>query len=146
MVFRFNAPVLSRDPAFQHLKPISTKAFEVCRPSKPSTLLTMPDPINEFDLTLPTYQQITNIIRKMKKSCSPCPLDQISIICFRAIRKYPEEWKKACTILIHKKDNSDSPSNFRSITLQTIKNYWMRLSRISELFRPRSALSAEAEG
>ena len=27
-----------------------------------------------------------------------------------------------------------------------IKNYWMRLSRISELFRQRSALSAEAEG
>ena len=26
-----------------------------------------------------------------------------------------------------------------------IKNYWMRLSRISELFRPRSALSAEAK-
>ena len=27
-----------------------------------------------------------------------------------------------------------------------IKNYWMRLSRISELSRQRSALSAEAEG
>ena len=26
-----------------------------------------------------------------------------------------------------------------------IKNYWMRLSRISELFRPRSALSASAD-
>ena len=31
---------MSRDPVFQHLKPISAKAFEVCRPSKPSSLLT----------------------------------------------------------------------------------------------------------
>ena len=73
----------------------------------------------------------------MKTSGSPCPLDQIYIICFKRcpyLRSYlteliqavwlsgniPEEWKKACTILIHKKDNSDSPSNFRPITLQTI--------------------------
>jgi hypothetical protein len=27
----------------------------------------------------------------------------------------------------------------------TIKNYWMRLIRISKLFRPRSALSADAK-
>ena len=95
----------------------------------------LPDPINEFDLTPPTYQQITNIIRKMKISGSPCPLDQISIICFQRcpyLRSYlaeliqavwvsgniPEKWKKSCTILIHKKDNSHSPSNFRPITLQ----------------------------
>ena len=31
-----------------------------------------------------------------------------------------KEWKKACTILIHKKDNSDSPSNFRPVTLQSV--------------------------
>ena len=86
----------------------------------------------EFDLMPSTYQQVTNIIRKMKTSGSPCPLDQISVICFERypyLRTYltelihavrlpgtiPEEWKKACTILIHKKDNSDSPSNFRPI-------------------------------
>ena len=40
-VYVSSVPVLSRDPVFQHLKPISAKAFEVCRPSKPSSLLTM---------------------------------------------------------------------------------------------------------
>ena len=103
----------------------------------PDWIPMLPDPINEFDLTPPTYQQITNIIRKMKTSGSPCPLDQISIICFKRcpyLRSYlaeliqavwvsgniPEKWKKACTILIHKKDNSGSPSNFRPITLQSV--------------------------
>ncbi len=33
---------------------------------------------------------------------------------------YPDEWKKACTILIHKKDDTNCPSNFRPITLETI--------------------------
>ena len=37
------------------------KLFEI-----PNWILMLPDPINEFDLTPPTYQQITNIIRKMK--------------------------------------------------------------------------------
>ena len=32
----------------------------------------------------------------------------------------PTEWKKACTILIHKKGNTNDPSNFRPITLQSI--------------------------
>ena len=30
------------------------------------------------------------------------------------------------------------------VATKTIKNYWMRLRRLSELFKPRSALSAEA--
>ena len=85
----------------------------------------------------PTYQQVTNIIRKMKTSGSPCPLDQLSIICFKRcsyLRTYlteliqavwlsgtvPYEWKKACTILIHKKNDTNSPENFRPITLQSV--------------------------
>ena len=40
---------MSRDPVFQHLKPISAKAFEVCRPSKPSSLLTMTRVRNNTD-------------------------------------------------------------------------------------------------
>ena len=73
----------------------------------------------------------------MKASGSPCPLDQISIICFkrcpflrtvitRIFRiiwtsgHIPHEWKKACTILVHKKGNSDDPANFRPITLETV--------------------------
>ncbi|CAB4011028.1 Hypothetical predicted protein [Paramuricea clavata] len=73
----------------------------------------------------------------MKLSGSPCPLDQLSIICFKRcpyLRTYlselihevwlsgtvPNEWKKAGTILIHKKGNTDDPSNFRPITLESI--------------------------
>ena len=73
----------------------------------------------------------------MKSSGSPCPLDQLSIICFKRcpyLRSYltdlireiwlsktvPAEWKKACTILIHKKGNTNDQSNFHPITLQSI--------------------------
>ena len=73
----------------------------------------------------------------MKASRSPCPLDQISIIRFkrcpflctvitRLLRtvwrsgSIPREWKKACTILVHKKGTCDEPSNFRPITLETV--------------------------
>ena len=40
-------------------------------------------------------------------------------------------------------NNSNNNNNHNNII---VKNYWMRLSRMSELFRQRSALSAEAEG
>ena len=73
----------------------------------------------------------------MKPSGSPCPLDQISVIslkCCPYLRTYlteiiqtswssgavPSEWKKACTILIHKKDEIDNPANFRPITLESV--------------------------
>ncbi|CAB3986993.1 Hypothetical predicted protein [Paramuricea clavata] len=103
----------------------------------PSSIPMLHDPIIEFDLEPPTYRQITNIIRKMKTSGSPCPLDQISIISFKRcpyLRTYlteliqavwlsgsvPDEWKKACTILIHKKNDANLPENFRPITLQSV--------------------------
>ena len=73
----------------------------------------------------------------MKPSGSPCPLDQISVICFKRcpyLRSYltdiihaawssgvvPSEWKKACTILIHKKGETEDPANFRPITLESV--------------------------
>ena len=73
----------------------------------------------------------------MKASGSPCLLDQLSIICFKRclfLRTYltdlihavwlsgtiPSKWKKACAKLIHKKDYSNTLSNFRPITLETI--------------------------
>ena len=103
----------------------------------PSWIPKLSDPEVQFNLDPPTYQQITNVIRKMKSSGFPCPLDQLSIICFKRcpyLRTYlseliqeiwlsgtvPNEWKKACTILIHKKGNTDDPSNFRPITLESI--------------------------
>ena len=65
-----------------------------------------------------------------ERSGSPCPLDQISVICLKRcpyLRTYlteiihaawssgtvPSEWKKACTILIYKKEETDNPANFR---------------------------------
>ena len=73
----------------------------------------------------------------MKTSGSPCPLDKISIISFKRcpyLRSFltyiirviwdsghiPEKWKKACTILVHKKGSRDDPANFRPITLESV--------------------------
>ena len=73
----------------------------------------------------------------MKTSGSPCPLDQISVICFKRCPylrtviteiigvvwksgRVPSAWKRACTVLVHKKGNHDDPANFRPITLQSV--------------------------
>ena len=73
----------------------------------------------------------------MKASGSPCQLHKISVIPFKRcfyLRSYltelfraiwqsgdtPLEWKRACTILIHKKGDTSDPANFRSITLENV--------------------------
>ena len=73
----------------------------------------------------------------MKASGSPCPLDKISIIPFKRcpyLRSYitaifnviwqsgeiPADWKRACTVLVHKKGDASDPSNFRPITLESV--------------------------
>ena len=90
-----------------------------------------------FNSDPPSYQQVTNVIRKMKSSGSPCPLDQISILCFKRcpyLRSHlteiiravwlsgevPCHWKKACTSLVHKAGATNDPANFRSITLESV--------------------------
>ena len=122
-----------------------TKTLAAIHPNKlfsiPNWIPALSDPEFQFDLHPPSYQQVTNIIRRMKASGSPCPLDQLSIICFKRcpfLRTYltdliravwlsgiiPSEWKKACTdstVLIHKKGDTNIPSNFRPITLETIQ-------------------------
>ena len=118
-----------------------TKTFSAIIPSKtftiPSWIPKFNSPTTQFNLDPPTYNEITSVIRKMKPSGSPCPLDQISVICLKRcpyLRTYlteiihaacssgtvPSEWKKACTILIHKKEETDNPANFRTITLQSV--------------------------
>ena len=69
-------------------------------------------PAIQFNISPPTYREIANIIRKMKTSGSPCPLDQISIIALKRspyLRTYlteiisqawkaktiPDTWKKS---------------------------------------------------
>ena len=65
----------------------SKNVFAKINPNKlseiPSWIPVLPNPIVEFDPNPPSYQQITNIIRKTKASGSPCPFDQLSIICFK---------------------------------------------------------------
>ena len=111
------------------------------RPNKifsiPNWIPRFPNPRKSFDLNPPTYQEVTRVIRKMKSSGSPCSLDQISVIPFKHcpyLRSYrtelisvvwrqgsvPHEWKRAVTILLHKKGDTSDPANFRPITLESI--------------------------
>ena len=113
-------------------------------PSNPNEIFSIPHwipsfspPQLSFTRRLPTYRNITSVIRKMKSSSSPCPKDQISVVCFKRcpyLRSYiaeiihsvwssgriPTEWRKACTILIHKKGDASDKANFRPITLETV--------------------------
>ena len=103
----------------------------------PSWLKPFVDPEIDFNLECPSYSEVTKIIRKMKSRGSPCPLDQISIIPFKRCpilrtqlwrllckcwqeKQIPSIWKRAVTILIHKKGPLDNPSNFRPITLEPV--------------------------
>ena len=109
-----------------------SKSFKI-----PDWIPSLAQPSIPYDLSPPSYHQITKVVRRMKASGSPCPLDKISIIPFKRcpyLRSYltelfriiwksgntPRAWKKACTILIHKKDDLSDPANFRPITLETV--------------------------
>ena len=76
-------------------------------------------------------------MQEYTESGSPCPLDKVSIISFKRcpylrlfstniIRviwdsgQIPENWKKAYTILVHKKGSRNDPANFRPITLESV--------------------------
>ena len=76
-------------------------------------------------------------MKRIKSSGSPCPLDQISIICFKRCPYFrsfllnictevlrsntlPAQWTKAAPILIHKKGDPSLPENFRPITFEPL--------------------------
>ena len=84
-----------------------------------------------------SYQQITKIVRRMKASGSHCALDRLSVILFKCctyLRAYltelfslfwnsgeiPKNWKRACTVLAHKKGDNSDPSNSRPLTLESV--------------------------
>ena len=103
----------------------------------PSWLKPFPAPSSNFDSECPSYREITKIIRKMKSSGSPCPIDQISIIPFKRCpilrtqlwrilskcwteKRIPIIWKRAVAVLIYKKDSPDNSENFRPIALEPV--------------------------
>ena len=113
--------------------------FSAIDPFKPFKILdwipSLSAPTIPFDLSPPSYHQITKVVRRIKASGSPCPLDQMSIIPFKRrpyVRSYlteifrimwqsgeiPDVWEKACTVLVHKKGDQSDPANFRPITLE----------------------------
>ena len=49
----------------------------------PSWIPRFKEPKHSFDTSIPTYAEITRIIRKIKSKGSPCPPDQIYIILFK---------------------------------------------------------------
>ena len=56
----------------------SSKSFTI-----PDWIPSLSSPAVPYNLSPPSYQQITKIVRRMKASGSPCPLDKISIIPFK---------------------------------------------------------------
>ena len=106
------------------------KSFEI-----PSWIPPLPAPTVQCDLSPPSYKQITKCRPKNLTSGSPCPLDQISIIPFKRCPylrfsltevfrnvwltgEIPNVWKKASTVLVHKKGDQSDPTTFRPITLE----------------------------
>ena len=115
---------------FRSIYPL--KSFKI-----PNWIPSLAQPSIPYDLSSPSYQQITKVVRRTRASGSPCPLDTLSIIPFKRypyLRSYlvesfhiiwqsretPRVWKKACTILIHKKGDPSKPANFRLITLDSV--------------------------
>ena len=115
--------------------------FRATTPNKifkfPSLFPSLPGPSITFNQSPPSYEKVTNVIRRMKTSGSLCPLDKISITPLKRcpyLRSFltniirvvwesghiPEHWKKACTILVHKKGNRDDTANFMPITLESV--------------------------
>ena len=115
------------------------KTFSSINPCKsfkmPDWIPSLSAPTVKFDLSPPSYKQITKVVRKIKASGSLCHLDQISVIPFKRcafLRSYltevfriiwltgeiPDVWKKACTVLVHKNGDKSDPANFRPITLE----------------------------
>ena len=116
--------------------------LEVLSPENPSKVFNIPSwiprlnaPKEKFSNEPVSYKKICKVINRLKSSGSPCPSDQISIICFKRcpyLRSFilklcnkvmstntiPDSWKRAVTILIYKKDDPRLPENFRPITLE----------------------------
>ena len=74
----FSSEVCSRYFAKLFLSESPYRKFPI-----PSWIPSLPQPTISFTCEPPSYERVTKIIRRMKSSSCPCPLDQISIICFK---------------------------------------------------------------
>ena len=106
----------------------------------PSWIPSLPDPSIPFNQSPPSYEKVTNVIRRLKTSGFPCPLDKISIISFKRcpyLKSFltniicilwesghiPANCKKACTVLVHKKGSTyDTKQRSLVLTLLDLKN------------------------
>ena len=131
------APTFDLTKCTSYFKNIWNNAFPCHVFMLPNWLPKLSAPTHEFNCTPPTYAKITAIIKRMKSKGSACPLDQFSVIPLKKsayLRSYlteiiqtvwksgqiPDTWRKAASILIHKKESTDDPQNFRPITLQSV--------------------------
>ena len=139
-LFETNETVLrtfSENDCWKHF----TKTCHELKPSKvfniSSLMKQYEEPIKDCNIKPPTYNEKKNKIIKMKSSGSSCPINQVStlmlkkflilrtivwkICCYcRENNHFLAKWKNSTTILIHKKDNTEDPSNFRPIALELI--------------------------
>ena len=113
-------------PSFSqnHCTHFFIKMFSAVLPCKkftiPHWIPSFNQPSFAFDQSTPSYGKVTQVIRRIKSSGSPCPLDKISIICFKRCQylrtflteiirivwesgRVPTEWETACTVLVDKK-------------------------------------------
>ncbi|CAB4017701.1 Hypothetical predicted protein [Paramuricea clavata] len=130
-------PNLSEQSCFDYFKNLFKEKNKSRLFKWPSWLSSFPSASKDFDLECPTYRENSKIIRKMKSRGSACPFDQISIISFQRCpilrthlwriickcwneKNIPSVWKHAAAILIHKKDSTEDPANFRPICLEPV--------------------------
>ena len=93
-------------------EPKPPKGFNI-----PSWMKQLEEPVKDFDIKPPAYNEINKIIMKMKSSGSSCPIDQVStrmlkkcpilrtilwkICCYCwEYNHFPAEWKKSTKIFI----------------------------------------------
>ena len=114
------------------LSVVSTRRLAI-----PSWFPVLNKPSIQFDESVPSYKEVTTAIRRSRSRSSSGLWDRLSILilkncpmartilhwiiseCWKSNR-IPVCWKNSATILIHKKDSTADPSNFRPISLQSV--------------------------
>ena len=72
-------PQFSEQECYDYFSNNLRKTSHACN-NFPSWMKKVNDPTVPFDVTVPSYSEITKIVHKMKASASACHLDQISVL------------------------------------------------------------------